>query len=83
METFMAGAIAMGSAIAAIFFWRFWRDTGDRLFAMFGIAFFLLGLTRLGLVISQAHSESLTYWYWVRLAAFVLILFAIVDKNRR
>jgi hypothetical protein len=83
MEQFMMGAIAMASAIAALFFLRFWRDTGDRLFAIFAASFFLLGLTRLGLALSQEHTEGHTYLYWVRLAAFVLILIAIADKNRR
>lgn len=77
------GMIATASAVAALFFLRFWRETGDRLFVMFAISFFLLGITRFGLVISQDYIEGQTYWYWVRLAAFLLILFAIVDKNRR
>jgi hypothetical protein len=83
MESFIMGTIAMGSAIVAVFFLRFWRDTGDRLFAIFAVSFALLGLTRVGLVMAQTDVESHTYWYWCRLAAFVLILFAIVDKNRR
>jgi Family of unknown function (DUF5985) len=83
MEEFMIGAIAMGSAIAALFFLRFWRDTGDRLFFMFALSFLLLGITRLGLAFSHDSVEGETHWYWVRLVAFVLILIAIVDKNRR
>jgi len=66
-----------------LFFVRFWRVTGDRLFALFAAAFFLLGLTRLGLSISHEPSESETYLYWMRLVAFLIILVAIVDKNRR
>ena len=83
MEEFIMGAIAMASAIVALFFLRFWRETGDRLFGMFAIAFLLLGITRLGLSVSRDMSEGQTYWYWARLAAFVLILVAIADKNRR
>jgi hypothetical protein len=83
VEHLMMGAIAMASAVAAIFFLRFWRDTGDRLFLMFSLAFLLLGLTRLGLALSHNYAEGHTYWYWIRLAAFLLILAAIVDKNRR
>lgn len=77
------GAIAMASIIAALFFLRFWRDTGDRLFGIFAAAFFLLASTRVGLVLSRAQMEEQTLWYWVRLAAFLLILVAIIDKNRR
>jgi hypothetical protein len=83
MEDFIMGAIAMACAIVALFFLRFWRETGDRLFLLFSIAFLLLGITRLGLAVSNLEMEGLTHWYWVRLAAFVLILLAIVDKNRR
>jgi hypothetical protein len=83
MEQFVMGAITMASVIIALFFLRFWRDTGDRLFAMFALAFLLLGVTRAGLAFSQESTEGVTSWYWVRLAAFVLILIAIFDKNRR
>ena len=83
MEHMIMGAIAMASAIAALFFLRFWRDTGDRLFAMFALAFLLLGITRMGLALSPQELEGHTHWYWVRLVAFLLILVAIVDKNRR
>ena len=106
MEQFLMGAIAMASLVVALFFLRFWRKTGDRLFAIFALAFLLLGITRLGLAASQDQkaaraatppgaaqeegvkkppqlSEGETSWYWARLAAFVLILAAIVDKNRR
>ena len=84
MELFITGAIAMASAIVALFFLRFWRDTGDRLFGMFSMAFLLLGITRLGLAFApRLTDEPQTHWYWVRLAAFLIILVAIVDKNRR
>ena len=83
MQQFLMGATAMASWIAALFFLRFWRVSGDRLFAMFAAAFLLLGLTRLGLVLWQDFSEGQSYLYWVRFAAFLLILVAIVDKNRR
>jgi hypothetical protein len=83
MEQFIMGSIAMASAVVALFFLRFWRQTGDRLFAGFAAAFVLLGITRLGLAMSKDFTEGHTLWYWVRLAAFLLILVAIADKNRR
>jgi hypothetical protein len=83
LEQFLMGAIAMASSVAGLFFLRFWRDTGDRLFLIFGASFFLLAATRIGLALSRVHEEGQTHWYWVRLVAFVLILLAIVDKNRR
>ena len=80
MNDFMVGAIAMASWIAGLFFLRFWKETRDRLFLIFAMAFWLLGLTRLALVILAFEEHN--YVYWVRLAAFLLILFAIIDKNR-
>ena len=88
MDQFMMGAIAMASWVAGLYFLRFWRDTGDRLFLSFAIAFWLLGITRIALAITRdptpGHSdaESHTLLYLIRLAAFVLILIAIIDKNR-
>ena len=83
MEEFIMGAIFMASLVVALFFLRFWRETGDRLFAIFSAAFVLLAFTRMGLALSSAQAEGHTHWYWFRLAAFVLILVAIIDKNRR
>jgi hypothetical protein len=83
LEQFLMGAIAMASTVVALFFLRFWVQTDDRLFGMFSAAFLLLGITRLGLTLSRDLSEGHTMWYWVRLAAFLLIVAAIVDKNRR
>ena len=52
------GAIAMASVVAALFFLRFWRDTGDRLFLIFAAAFFLLAATRVGLAMSHVQQEG-------------------------
>ena len=78
----MSGAILMGYAVCALFFVRFWRQTGDRLFFVFALAFGLLALQRLALALSEPHDEWRTGLYMVRLLAFLLILGAIVDKNR-
>lgn len=77
----IAGALAMGYAVAGTFFLRFWRDTSDRLFALFALAFALLAVQRLLLAMFQEHPFAPNL-YLVRLAAFVIILLAIIDKNR-
>lgn len=82
METFLMGAIAMAWAVAAVFFLRFWRETRDRLFLIFAIAFCLLGLTRIIMAAMPIPQEEHSFLYWIRLAAYLLILVAIVDKNR-
>lgn len=76
------GAIAMASLVAAIFFLRFWRTTGDRFFLLFALAFAIDAGTRLALSISDVSAEYEPFFYGSRLITFGLILVAIVDKNR-
>ncbi|HEY9504403.1 MAG TPA: DUF5985 family protein [Gemmatimonadales bacterium] len=78
----VSGAIVMGYAVAGLFFLRFWRDTRDRLFLIFAVAFWIFGVQRLALTLSRDMVEDQTGLYLVRLFAFLLILAAIVDKNR-
>lgn len=82
MKAFIAGVLTMGNAIAALFFARFWRETSDRLFAFFAIAFAFLAVQRALLVSAGALEISDIWSYVIRLAAFLLILVAIIDKNR-
>ena len=82
MNHFLSGMIVIGYLVAGVFFLRFWRDTRDRLFVMFGTAFFILAIQRVGLEIWHDVPERTTPWYFVRLLAFLIILLAIVDKNR-
>jgi hypothetical protein len=80
MEPMAVGAIAAGYAVAGVFFLRFWRDTRDRLFALFALAFFVLAVNRVvGALLPAPDRDPV---YWVRFAAFAVILLAIVDKNR-
>jgi len=79
---FLSGVLTMGYLVASIFFLRFHRQSGDRLFAWFSAAFFILAVQRV-LVVALATSEYAEVVYVVRLLAFVLILIAIWDRNRR
>jgi hypothetical protein len=79
----MSGAITAGYSVCALFFLRFWRTTRDRLFVIFSAAFWLLALQRLALGLLEPLEEWRTGWYLLRLLAFLLILGALVDKNRR
>jgi hypothetical protein len=83
MMLFLHGATSMGSIVAALYFLRFWRDTQDRLFVLFSIAFAVLAVNRAALALSHPTAETTPYFYMARLAAFVLIAFAVIDKNRR
>jgi hypothetical protein len=83
MEYFLSGAICAGFLTAAMFFIRFWRRTRDRLFLFFSVAFALLLAERLVRLALDIQSEWLPSVYGIRLAAYGLILIAIIDKNRR
>jgi hypothetical protein len=80
---FLMGAITLGWFVAALFFVRFWRETRDRLFLIFAISFVILALTRIVMVILNPEGDEHNHIYWLRLAAYCLILIAIVDKNVR
>ncbi len=73
----------MACWIAGLFFLRFWRQGRDRLFFFFMIAFWLLAINWLAIALVNPGIESRHYVMSIRLAAFLLILVAIFDKNRR
>lgn len=75
---FVSGLLTTGYAIAALFFLRFWRDTHDRLFGLFATAFSILSLQRILITFTRLGDVV----YVIRLAAFLLIIVAIVEKNR-
>jgi len=81
MIEFVSGLITMGFLVAAGFFARFWRQTADRLFLAFAIAFGLLALNQAAAQWLGAADERVGYTYLLRVLGFVLILGAIIDKN--
>jgi Family of unknown function (DUF5985) len=74
---FIAGVLAMAYAVVSVCFVRFWRQTGDRLFAWFAWAFGILAVQRVAVSFAPTDAS-----YLLRLAAFLLIIIAIADKNR-
>lgn len=83
MTLFVAGLLVMGYTVAALFFARFWRQSGDRLFLFFAAAFALLAVQRASLAAAAVILPIAPTWlYLIRLTAFLLIIIAIVDKNR-
>ncbi|HEX6097734.1 MAG TPA: DUF5985 family protein [Thermoanaerobaculia bacterium] len=83
MIDLLSGILVALDAVAGLFFLRFWRASRDRLFALFGTAFFILGIQRLLLALTRSAFEDQAIFYTLRLLAFVIIIVAIVDKNRR
>ena len=82
MNQLMLGAIAMATLTIGLFFLRFWKKTRDRFFLFFAVAFGLEGFNRILLGLNYNSNENDPIYYIVRLLSFILILIAIVDKNR-
>lgn len=82
MKNFAWGILTMASVIVSVFFWRYWKVSGERLFAFFCVAFALLALNWLALSVTAPAYEARHLVYLIRLAAFTLIIVGIVDKNR-
>ena len=89
MNDLFSGVLAMGYAVAGLFFLKFWQQSRDRLFAGFSLAFWILALQRVALTfvtpdggIAEKNIEGQIFFYLLRLFAFFLILVAIIDKNR-
>lgn len=80
---FFTGAIAMGFVVASVFFARFWRRTGDPLFAAFAAAFALMALNQALVGLLEIPREEQSPIFALRLLAFLLIIAAIVWKNVR
>ncbi len=83
MNELLSGALIAFYATIALFFVRFWISARERLFGLFALAFVVLAAHRLALALTNATMEDQTVFYLLRLAAFVIIVVAIIDKNRR
>ncbi|WP_313171914.1 DUF5985 family protein [Massilia oculi] len=81
MTHMLAGAIAMASLIIALFFLRFWRASRDRFFLYFALSFAIEGLHRVYAVLRDGGGEDSPLHYLIRLLAYGLILWAILEKN--
>ena len=79
---FLSGFVSCAFVVTGLFFLRFWRRSGDGLFVWFAIAFWLLGAGQTILTLSGIPMEERSSIYLIRLAAFLVILFAVVRKNR-
>ena len=72
----------MASFTVALFFLRFWRQTRDKLFLWFAIAFATDSITRLLEGLSPLSDDREPLLYVPRLITFALIILAIIQKNR-
>ena len=80
---FLLGLVVLGTVVAGLFFLRFWRKTRDRLFMIFALAFWILSLNWTLLALTSPEDEAKRAMFSIlRLVAFILIIYAIIDKNR-
>ena len=79
---FIYGMITMGYLVAGLFFIKFWARGRDPLFIIFAFAFWLLAAAQTLLAILEIPREEKGWVYILRLLAFVLIIVAIIQKNR-
>jgi hypothetical protein len=82
LKPMINGALVMACLACALFFLRFWRASRDRLFAFFALAFAVMSVNWTALTLLQVEDERRHYVYLLRLVSFLLILYAIWDKNR-
>lgn len=82
LKPMINGALVMACVACALFFLRFWKASHDRLFAFFALAFTVMGCNWLVLTLVDVDNERRHYVYLIRLVSFLIILYAIWDKNR-
>jgi hypothetical protein len=83
MDAVLVGGIATACLIAGLFFFRFWRTSGDRFFLFFALSFWIEGGQRFVVFEIIGSDEASPLYYLPRLVAYGLIIVAIVDKNRK
>jgi len=73
----------MACVVIALFFFQYWRTSRDRLFAFFAVSFAAMAVDWLGHALIAPADPLRAEVYAVRLFAFVVIIVAIIDKNRQ
>ena len=82
LVAFLQASSATLAWISATLFLRYWRQTRDTLFALFALAFLLLGVSWAMLSVINPVGDASPFIYGLRLVAFLLIIAAVIDKNR-
>ncbi|HZQ62230.1 MAG TPA: DUF5985 family protein [Casimicrobiaceae bacterium] len=82
MNDMLIGAIAVAALVIGLYFARFWKTTRDRFFLLFALAFWIEGADRVALWYWPSADEAAPIAYVPRLLAYILIIVAVIDKNR-
>lgn len=83
MTEFLDGVAFAGFLAVAVWFVRAWLGSRDRLLLAFAIAFGIFAVNRLLLAATERADETQTVIYVLRAAGFVVIIAAVLERNRR
>jgi hypothetical protein len=81
VNMFLAGMVTSGFLAGGLFFARFWVRSRDSLFLAFTASFWLLALNQALVALDQEPEANQSWFYLLRVAAFLLIAAAIARKN--
>ncbi len=88
---FLAGVRMASFLASSVFFLKFWKASRDRFFLLFSAACCLLAIecVVLSFLVHSNYSAMLSITeangavYLMRVCAFIMILLAIIEKNRK
>ena len=83
LDLFLLGYIAALSAVATVFFLRYWKETRDSLFFAFAAFFAIQGSTRIVDLSSPSPNLIVGWIYILRLLAVLIVVAAILRRNTR
>lgn len=78
----LLGAVIMGDLIAALFFVRFWKMTGDRFFLFFSASFVSIAVSRVVVDENVPPFGMEPVGYMIRILSYLFIIAGILYKNR-
>lgn len=81
LNAYLSGMVTAGFMACGLFFARFWWRSRDLLFLAFAAAFWLLALNTALVVVVTGSDENKSWFYLLRVAAYVLIAIAVIRKN--
>lgn len=78
---FVRGATMMAEAGISLFFFKYSKETDDRLFLYFALGFCIMAISQFVVCIGSDSGDFAPLGYGIRASAFVLLLLGIVEKN--
>jgi Family of unknown function (DUF5985) len=81
VNLFLCGMVTAGFLAGGLYFARFWVQSRDALFLAFAAAFWLLAANEAAVELLPEPVGGRSWYYLLRVAAFLLIAAAIVRKN--